>query len=82
MEHINDKIGDICQVEEFKLFLLLYADNQVVCFLSSSLQRLLNDIETYYNIWGNRLTFKNLCITHCFKKSYNNEIRDQHIKFK
>ena len=53
IENINHDIDDIFTYREFSLFLLLYADDQVVFAKSAeSLQSMLNDIENYCNIWG------------------------------
>ena len=47
VHNINSDLSNIFSVNELKLFLILYADDQVV-FASSpqTLQSLLNDIET------------------------------------
>lgn len=46
--NINSNIDGIFSVGEFELFLILYADDQVLFVTSpTSLQSMLNDIETY-----------------------------------
>ncbi|XP_053399819.1 uncharacterized protein LOC128557111 [Mercenaria mercenaria] len=56
MNNINSDLNDIFTIEEMKLFLLLYADDQAVFARSpDSLQKLLNDIENYCNAWGLRI---------------------------
>ena len=53
VDNINSDLRNIFSVNELKLFLISYADDQVV-FASSpqTLQSLLNDIENYCRIWG------------------------------
>ena len=52
VDNTNSDLSNIFSVNELKLFLILYADDQVV-FASSplTLQSLLNDIENYCRIW-------------------------------
>ena len=51
--NINADLGNIFTLNEMKLFLILYADDQVVFAKSpETLQSLLFDIETYCNIWA------------------------------
>lgn len=50
---INTNINGIFSVDEMKLFLILFADDQVLFTTSpTSLQSMLNDIETYCTLWG------------------------------
>ena len=50
---INDDINDLFTINELKIFLTLYADDQAVFGKSpASLQSLLTDIENYCNLWG------------------------------
>ena len=53
VDNINSDLSNSFSVDEWKLFLISYADDQVV-FASSpqTLQSLLNDIENYCRIWG------------------------------
>ena len=52
-DHINDNIEDLFTYNELKLFLIIYADDQVAFVKSlTALQSILNDIETYCNTWG------------------------------
>lgn len=53
LTNINSDLEGIFTVDEVKLFLLAYADDQVLFSTSpTSLQSMLNDIELYCNIWG------------------------------
>ena len=53
IDNINADLGNIFTLNQMKLFLILYADDQVVFAKSpETLQSLLTDIETYCNIWG------------------------------
>lgn len=53
MENISSDINDIFTIDEMKLFLLLFADDQVVFAKSpQALQSILNDIENYCTTWG------------------------------
>ena len=53
LDNINSDLNNIFSINELKLFLILYADDQVVFATSpDTLQSLLNDIETYCNICG------------------------------
>lgn len=50
---INTNINGIFSVDEMKLFLILFADDQVLFTTSpTSLQSMLNDIEAYCTLWG------------------------------
>ena len=50
---INTDLDDIFSTEELKLFLVLFADDKVLFYTSpTTLQSMLNDIETYCNAWG------------------------------
>ena len=50
---INTELEGIFTINEVKLFLLAYADDQVLFSTSTtSLQSMLNDIEHYCNAWG------------------------------
>ena len=50
---INSNINDIFTIDELKLFIILFADDQVVFAKSAhALQLLLNDIENYCTTWG------------------------------
>jgi hypothetical protein len=53
IQNIHTDLNGIFSIEELKLFLILYADDQVL-FASSalSLQSMLNNIEQYCNQWG------------------------------
>ena len=51
--NINTNLNGIFTVGELKLFLILYADDQVLLATSpASLQTMLNDVEIYCNVWG------------------------------
>ena len=53
VDNINTDLDNIFTINELKLFLISYADDQVVIATSpESLQSLLNDIENYCNLWG------------------------------
>lgn len=53
IENINTNIDGIFTIDEIKLFLLLYADDQVLFATSPlSVQSMLTDIENYCNTWG------------------------------
>ena len=58
---INDDLEGVFTVEDSKLFLLLYADDQVIFAKSpETLQAMLLDIEYYCNAWGLKInTAKN-----------------------
>ena len=49
IENINSVIEDIFTLNEIKLFLILYADDQES---PETLQKILTDIENYCNMWG------------------------------
>ena len=50
---MNSDLEGIFTVDEVKLFLLGYADDQVLFSTSpTTLQSMLNDIELYCNVWG------------------------------
>ena len=52
MENINAEIGGIFTIDEFRLFLLLFADDQALFSTTpEGLQSMLTNIETYYNKW-------------------------------
>ena len=53
IENINSDLEDIFTLNEIKLFLILYADDQVAFAKSpETLQKILTDIENYCNMWG------------------------------
>ena len=53
ISNINTNLEGIFSVDEVQLFLMLYADDQVLFSTSpTSLQLMLNDVETYCNAWG------------------------------
>ena len=53
LDNINTNIEGIFTIEEIKIFLIAYADDQVLFSTSpTSLQSMLNDIEVYCNTWG------------------------------
>ena len=53
VDNINSDLSNSFSVDEWKLFLILYADDQVVfASFPQILQSLLNDIENYCRIWG------------------------------
>lgn len=53
IDNINVDLSNIFSINELKLFLILYADDQVVFATSpETLQSLLNDIEHYCNVCG------------------------------
>ena len=53
VENINTDLENIFSLNELKLFLILYADDQVLFATSpESLQSILTDIETYCRLWG------------------------------
>ena len=50
---INTDIEGLFSIDELKLFILMYADDQVIFSTSpSSVQSMLNDIQNYCNTWG------------------------------
>ena len=52
-QFINADLDGIFMVDDIKLFLLLYADDQVIFAKSpEALQAMLLDLENYCNIWG------------------------------
>ena len=52
-QNINSDLDGIFNINDIKLFILLYADDQVVFAKSpESLQRMLLDIENYCTTWG------------------------------
>jgi hypothetical protein len=52
-ECITSDLNGMFTIDEIKLFLLLYADDQVLFAKSpETLQHILNDIQQYCNIWG------------------------------
>ena len=53
MENINANLQNIFSINELKLFLILFADDQVLFATSpNTLQLLLSDLETYCQLWG------------------------------
>ena len=53
IDTINSDINDIFTTDEIKLFLIMFADDQVVFAKSpQALQSLLRDIGNYCNTWG------------------------------
>ena len=53
VDNINTDLDNIFTINELKLFLISYADDQVIFATSpETLQSLLNDIENYCNLWG------------------------------
>ena len=53
MENINADLQNIFSINELKLFLILFADDQVLFATSpNTLQLLLSDLETYCQLWG------------------------------
>ena len=53
LANINSDLEGIFTIDEVKLFLLAYADDQVLLSTSpTTLQSMLNDIELYCNAWG------------------------------
>ena len=53
VDNINSNLQNIFSVNELKLFLLLFADDQVLFATSpETLQLLLTDLENYCQIWG------------------------------
>ena len=51
-ENINSNLNGIFTIEDIKIFLLLYADDQVIFGKSpEAVQPMLEDIEHYCNIW-------------------------------
>ena len=57
IDNINVDLSNIFSINELKLFLILYTDDQVVFATSQeTLQLLLNDIENYCNVCGLKLT--------------------------
>ena len=63
-ENINNNLNGIFTVNEIKIFLLLYADDQVIFGKSpEAVQSMLADIENYCNIWGLKInTSKTKCM--------------------
>ena len=59
VENINTDLENIFSLNELKLFLVLYADDQVVFATSpESLQSILTDIETYCRLWGLKINIE------------------------
>ena len=53
MENINADLQNIFSINELKLFLILFADDQVLFATSPyTLQSLMSDLETYCQLWG------------------------------
>ena len=56
IDNINVDLNNIFSINELKLFLILYADDQVVFATSpETLQSLLNDIERYCTVCGMKI---------------------------
>ena len=56
IDNINADLNNIFTINELKLFLILYADDQIVFATSpETLQSLLRDIEDYCNAFGLRM---------------------------
>ena len=70
-ENINNNLNGIFTVNDIKIFLLLYADDQVIFGKSQeAVQSMLSDIENYCNIWGLKInTSKTKCMI--FEKGRN-----------
>ena len=52
LDNINSNLDGIFTINEIKLFLMMFADDQVLFATSpTSLQSMINDIETYCNTW-------------------------------
>ena len=52
LSNINSDLDGIFTINELKQFLIMFADDQVLFSTSpTSLQLMLNDIETYCNTW-------------------------------
>ena len=50
--NINTDLQGLFSIDELKLFLILYADDQILFSMSpTSLKSMLNDIEVYCNTW-------------------------------
>ena len=79
-ENINTNIGGTFTLNEIKLFLILYADGQVLFSTSpESLQSMLNDIEAYYNRWGLTINTDKTAILICEKGfRYSNHLFTQY----
>ena len=53
INYINSDIEGIVTINELKLFILLYADDQVIFSSSAiSLQSMINDVQNYCDMWG------------------------------
>ena len=53
MDNINSNLRNIFTINELKLFLILFADDQVLFATSpETLQSLLTDLENYCQLWG------------------------------
>ena len=53
VQNINSDLNNIFTVDEFQIFMLLYADDAVVFARSPEvLQSILNDLERYCTSWG------------------------------
>ena len=53
IDNINSNLQDIFSINELKLFLILFADDQVLFATSpETLQSLLTDLENYCQLWG------------------------------
>jgi hypothetical protein len=52
-DNINSDLNDIFTVDEIKLFLILYADDQALFAKSpQALQSMITDLENFCNLWG------------------------------
>ena len=59
ISNINTEMNGIVSIDELYIFLVLYADDQVLyATLPESLQSMLHDIESYCNTWGLKLNVK------------------------
>ena len=59
VENINADLENIFTLKELKLFLILYADDQVAFATSpESLQSILTDIENYCHLWGLKINIE------------------------
>ena len=61
LANINSNLDGIFTVNEIKIFLIFYADDQVLFSTSpTSLQSMLSDIEEYCNTWGLRININKI----------------------
>ena len=74
---INTNIHGIVSVDEMKLFLILFADDQVLFATSpTSLQLILNDIETYYTSWDLKINVAKTKVL-----TFEQSVRHTHYNF-